>query len=114
MTYVEEICDDVTLIHGGDILLSGDLAQIKRELGQNKLQLRVEGLSQQALAQALESSFPGIQTQGHDEGLIIDTSGGLTQADILRFISQGNHNIASFGLYFPSLNDIFIDRAGEH
>ncbi len=41
MGYVEEVCDDVTLIHNGDILLSGKLDEIKRAEGQDKLFLSV-------------------------------------------------------------------------
>ena len=50
MGYVEEVCDDVTLIHEGSIRLTGDLDQIKREMGENLLLLRIEGLEDAALA----------------------------------------------------------------
>ena len=36
MSYVEELCDDVTLIDKGHILVNGDLKALKRELGENK------------------------------------------------------------------------------
>ena len=38
MGYVEEICDDIALIHRGDILLTGS-SDIKRDMGENKLRL---------------------------------------------------------------------------
>lgn len=113
MNYVEEICDDVTLIHEGDVLLSGDLSQIKRELGQDKLRLKVEGLAPQEVAQAVSARFPGVHVQPHEAELIIDAKGGVTQEALLGFIGEQGWVIADFGLYFPSLNDIFISRAGE-
>ena len=41
MGYVEEVCDDITLIHSGDILLSGNLDDIKRDMGEGKLHVAV-------------------------------------------------------------------------
>lgn len=114
MNYVEEVCDDICLIHQGDILLSGALDEIKRDLGQDKLQLRVENLSVEALDAALKARFPGLLTQPHDDDLILTMYGQLTQKDVLDFILSRNWTIEYFGLYFPSLNDIFIQRVGEH
>ena len=37
MSYVEEFCEDIVLINHGDIVLSGNLDQIKREYGHNRL-----------------------------------------------------------------------------
>jgi len=114
MNYVEEVCDDICLIHQGDILLSGALDEIKRDLGQDKLQMRVENLSVEALDAALKARFPGLLTQPHDDDLILTMHGQLTQKDVLDFILSRNWTIECFGLYFPSLNDIFIQRVGEH
>jgi ABC-2 type transport system ATP-binding protein len=113
MSYVEEVCDDITLIHEGNILLSGALDEIKRDLGQDKLRLRVEAMTLEALDTALKARFPDLLTQPHDDDLILDLKGRLTQKDVLDFILSQNYTIANFGLYFPSLNDIFIQRVGE-
>ncbi|NLD35022.1 MAG: ATP-binding cassette domain-containing protein [Clostridiales bacterium] len=113
MGYVEEICDDITLIHQGHILLTGDLEQIKRELGENKLQLRIEGMADEALAATLTRAFPVLLTQPHEDGLILDTQNQVTQRQILDYISQQGWIIHYYGLYTPSLNDIFIAKAGE-
>lgn len=113
MSYVEEVCDDITLIHGGHILLSGGLDEIKHRLGEGKLQLRAEGLADEQLARDIHQAFPAIQTQAHEQGLILDTQGVVSQGDILGFVQQQGITIRSFGLYTPSLNDIFISKAGE-
>jgi ABC-2 type transport system ATP-binding protein len=114
MGYVEEVCDDVTLIHEGSIRLTGDLQQIKREMGENKLQLRIEGLEDEDLARALQAQFPALQTQHHEDGLILDTQNQVSQQQILAFVSGQGWTIRSFGLYTPSLNDIFLAKVGEH
>ena len=113
MGYVEEVCDDVTLIHEGSIRLTGDLDQIKREMGENKLQLRIEGLEDAALAEKLQAQFPGLQVQHHENGLILDTGSRVTQQNILDFVSANGWAIRGFGLYTPSLNDIFLAKVGE-
>ena len=113
MGYVEEICDDITLIHGGRILMSGDLDQIKREMGEGKLQLRIEGVSDEQLAEKMRITFPETENMMHENGLILDTRGLVGQGDILRFIQKEGMTIHSFGLYQPSLSDIFISKAGE-
>ena len=113
MGYVEEICDDITLIHGGRILMSGDLDQIKREMGEGKLQLRIEGVSDEQLAEKMRITFPETESMMHENGLILDTRGRVGQGDILRFIQKEGMTIHSFGLYQPSLSDIFISKAGE-
>ena len=113
MGYVEEVCDDITLIHSGDILLSGNLDDIKRDMGEGKLQLRAEGMGDEALEGKIKAAFPGIETLRHENGLILDTKGKVSQGDILRFIEREGMTIRSFGLYTPSLNDIFISKAGE-
>jgi len=113
MNYVEEICDDVTLIHQGNILLTGDLEQIKRELGQNKLQLRIEGMDDAALADALRVAFPDIITLPHEDGLILDTQNRVTQQQVLDHVNRQGWIIHHYGLYTPSLNDIFIAKVGE-
>ncbi len=114
MGYVEEVCDDITLIHQGDILLSGSLEALKREMGEGKMQLRVENLPDSELAAALMAAFPQLETQPHENGLILDTKGRLTQQQILDFIVQGDLVVYRFGLYTPTLNDIFISKAGEN
>ncbi len=113
MGYVEEVCDDITLIHEGRILLSGSLDAIKREMGEGKLQLRAEGLPDAALADKMKAAFPGMDSSAHENGLILDTKGEIGQNDILRFVQREALTILSFGLYTPSLNDIFIAKAGE-
>lgn len=113
MSYVEELCDDITLIHAGRILMSGGLSQIKLGLGENKLQLRLEGVEDTALMEALRKQFPQLVIKPHEDGLILDTQSQLSQKELLDYINQQGWTILRFGLYTPSLNDIFIQKVGE-
>ena len=116
MGYVEEVCDDVTLIHEGDIVLSGSLDRIKREEGRDKLYLSLaQDEGQDELTRALQSAFPGLLvTNSRDgEGLILDTQGQALQDRLLTWLAGQQVTIRRFGLYEPSLTDIFIEKVGE-
>ncbi|MGI6636350.1 MAG: ABC transporter ATP-binding protein [Christensenellales bacterium] len=114
MNYVEEVCDDVTLIHEGDILLSGDLKALKRQMGQNKLALSVDGMTNSQVGEAVRAQFPQITLEHIEDMLVLDTHHAVTQQDILRFIAAQGWNVARFGMYEPSLNDIFVAKVRDH
>jgi len=112
MSYVEDVCDDVTLIHEGRILLSGDLDKIRREEGQNKLFLSVLS-ADETWERDLKAAFPTLLISPADDGLILDTQGTLTQGEIMAWLGRKGLILRRFGLYEPSLNDIFIQKAGD-
>ena len=114
MSYVEEVCDDVTLIHQGDIVLTGDLDQIKREEGRDKLLLSLSDPRQTAaLGDQLTQAFPGLHSTPVEDGLILDTQGQDLQGAIMGWLAGQAVPLRQFGLYEPSLTDIFIDKVGE-
>ena len=113
MSYVEEVCDDVTLIHEGNILLTGDLNQIKREEGQNKLQLSLAEGDLDPLQKQLQAAFPQLHITGRNGSLVLDTRGQDLQAQLMAWLAEQEVRLRSFGLYEPSLTDIFIRKVGE-
>lgn len=112
MGYVEEICDDVTLIHEGEIILSGNLNQIKRERGENKLFLSPALPWKQGAEDRLRAAFPGLEIKPSSEGMILNTGTRYTQKDLFSYLVQNGLEVERFSLYTPSLNDIFIALAG--
>lgn len=57
MSYVEEFCDDIAILNRGEVVLSGDLKEIKREFGKDCLVLSALGITPKELAQILECNF---------------------------------------------------------
>ena len=57
MSYVEEFCDDIAILNRGEVVLSGDLKEIKLEFGKDRLVLSALGISPKELAQILERDF---------------------------------------------------------
>ncbi|MDO5021723.1 MAG: ATP-binding cassette domain-containing protein [Eubacteriales bacterium] len=113
MSYVEEVCDDICLIHSGDILLTGSLDDIKRERGFGKLLFKGENVKVNEADTAIKQAFPEVQTEIFDgDSLVIDTKSQYSQEDLLRFITDKGWTIVRFGMFEPSLNDIFISLVG--
>ena len=115
MNYVEEFCEDIVILHNGNVVLGGELKQIKKEFGKNRLVLRVadKTLSQlQTLCKTELSSF--IQTNEiKDDVLIIELCEGITKQDVLQALLERKIDIEKFMVYEPSLTDIFVAKAGD-
>lgn len=113
MSYVEEVCDDICLINDGNVLLTGGLDEIKRERGFGKLLLKVENIPVSETQHAIEGAFPKAHTEVMDkDSIIIDTGSNYSQEEILRFIISKGWRIVRFGMFEPSLNDIFLSLVG--
>lgn len=113
MGYVEEICDDITLIDHGSILMTGNLNRIKRRFGENKLLLRMDGAPTDTWRERLQKDFPSGDVLLSPDGLIL-SGGGMTQAAMLEWLKGRSETVARFGVYEPGLNDIFVQLAGEN
>ena len=45
--------------------------------------------------------------------VIVTLNEGVTQWDVIEKLKAGNVEIRNYGVYTPSLNDIFVERVGE-
>ena len=113
MGYVEEVCDDVTLIHEGNILLSGDLEAVKRAEGSGKLILQAAEPSPPGWREALAQAFPDVLLTDTPRGVVLDTKGRDLQAGVLRWLAGQSLTVRNFGAYEPLLTEIFIRKAGD-
>lgn len=107
MGYVEEFCDDITFIQNGNIILTGDLKETKRNLGKNKLRLRALDMSLEELETKL-SDFKEIKISKDRHSLIVECQEDMTPNGLLSQVIEGNIPIELFSYYEPSLEDIFI------
>ena len=71
MSHVEEFCDDIAILNHGEVVLKGDLKEIKREFGRDRLVLSSLEETSQELAERLRRDFSdlldvdqSIKTQG--------------------------------------------------
>lgn len=107
MNYIEEFCQDIAILNQGKIAISGNLEQIKRSYPRDRLticspQYR-EMLSQ--LGNRCKLVQPG-------ELLLHLDSPDQKQAVMGNLVAQ--YDIDRIQVYEPSLNDIFVEYAGDH
>ena len=114
MSYVEEFCEDIVLINHGEVVLSGNLDQIKREYGHNRLVIGLEaGTDHQE--QLLEEQLGDlIRVTGHrKDQVIVEMKEGCTRERLLAGLLEKKLIPEEFGNYEPSLTEIFVERAGD-
>ena len=116
MSYVEEFCEDIVIINHGEVVLSGHLDTIKRDFGKDQLVLSALDLSPEEFTDQLQSRLSDIvQITGQTkEDVIVRLNEGISRRELLAKLSQlEDISIEHFETYKPSLNDIFVARAGE-
>ena len=116
MSYVEEFCEDIVIINHGEVVLSGYLDTIKRDFGKDQLVLSALDLSPEEFTDQLQSRLSDIVriTGQTKEDVIVRLNEGVSRRELLAKLSQMEDiSMEHFETYKPSLNDIFVARAGE-
>ena len=115
MSYVEEFCDHIAIINQGEVVLAGQLKEIKKAYGEKRLVLAAENLPQEALAERVTKEFSDlVRLSGRKrEFLILELADGHTKKELLERLAKSDIGIERFGNYEPSLNDIFVAKVGE-
>lgn len=112
MNYVEEFCEEIVILHHGDIVLQGNLKQIKKDFGRNRIVLRAthDNLDQ-VLKEQCKDLFQ-IYTQ-KDTDYILELHTGITRQQALQKLMDLGVDIEAFYVYEASLTDIFVEKAGD-
>ena len=115
MGYIEEFCKDIALIHQGEVVLKGNLKDIKGAYGKNRLTLRDGKRSMEELQQLLQGKMSSIlrSVERAKEQLIIELQPGRQKEEFLKQALELDLDIEGFGLYEPTLEDIFVEKAGD-
>lgn len=115
MSHVEEFCDEIAIMNHGDIVLSGNLRDIKREFGKDRLVVASLSETPEVLANLLKTKFSDlldVEKIQQNQVVIRENQEGNKLAIMQRLINEGV-DIEYFGLYEPSLHDIFVEKAGD-
>ncbi len=116
MSYVEEFCEDVVIINHGEVVLRGNLMDIKREFGENQLVLSGVGMSVEDTKEVVEGKLTDLVelTGTIKEDVIVRLLDGVTRNQLLKRLTEvDGFSIEHFETYKPSLNDIFVAKVGE-
>lgn len=115
MSYVEEFCEDIVIINHGDVVLSGNIDDIKSEYGKGRKIISATNYSLEELENMCRSKMADkVEVLGKNKSaVIISLKEGTNQWDVLDAFKSHNVDVKIFGAYEPSLNDIFVSRVGE-
>lgn len=117
MSYVEEFCENIAIINHGNIVLKGELRDIKKDYGRNRLVISAENLSLNELKAVLEKNYHDIVkiSSVKKDFIILELINGKTKKDMLaRLSADAEIDVFHFGNYEPTLNDIFVEKAGDN
>ncbi|NLY81755.1 MAG: ATP-binding cassette domain-containing protein [Clostridiales bacterium] len=107
MNYVESFCDDIALIDEGKIVLEGTLSEIKKTSGEGKLRLRFGNMSD---LDFLDDHNYAIEK----EDIILSLNIGETKEEFIKNLLEKGIEVSMFMDYLPSLQEIFIEKVGNH
>lgn len=115
MSYVEEFCDEIAIMNHGDVVLSGNLRELKREFGKDRLVVSSLNETSEELAELLQTKFSDLLDieKVQKERVIIRKKEENGKTAIMQRLIEEGIDIEFFGLYEPSLNDIFVEKAGD-
>ncbi|GAL64878.1 ABC transporter ATP-binding protein [Algibacter lectus] len=111
MESVEELCDDIALIHKSNKILEGKLVDVKRQFKSNTFEVGIRSNNQpelkQELAQKFDVSDAYFKTLENELKLNIKLQDSQKSNDLLGFLASKGE-VSHFVELIPSVNDIFI------
>ncbi len=106
MNYIEEFCDNIAILNGGKVVLQGDLQAIKRNYTRDKLVVRSDNTA--LIIDELASSCDVI----NDGELLVRLSSPENKQSMMQSLIS-KYDIDEIKVFEPTLNDIFVEYAGN-
>ena len=112
MESVEELCDNIALINKSHLVLSGGVDEIRRQYGNNHVELIYSGENALAPVEGLFSVISDADDNGRHTAVLSLDQEGLGNEVLTAVIGQGLL-VNSFKELLPRMNDIFIKLVTE-
>ena len=106
MSYIEEFCDSIAILNNGKVALHGDLHDIKRDYPRDRLVVRTEK------PEAITADFGSACSLTENGNLLIQLSSANDKKSTMARLVE-SYDIDEIKVYEPSLNDIFVEYAGD-
>ncbi len=106
MSYIEEFCDSIAIINKGEVAITGDLHEIKRDYPRDRLAIR------SAQVERIAADFPGQTVTAENGELILRLNDPGEKMAVMQKLSA-EYDIDEVRVFEPSLNDIFVQYAGD-
>jgi ABC-2 type transport system ATP-binding protein len=106
MSYIEEFCDSIAILNKGVVAISGDLRDIKRAYPRDRLVVR----SQES--DKIAADFGDVCKVMENGDLMIRLGDPAEKKAVMTRLVE-SYDIDEVKVYEPSLNDIFVEYAGD-
>ena len=116
MESVEELCDDIALIHKSNKLIEGKLEDVKRSYRTNTFEIGILTQNIDALMVDLTRNFKvsPANFKSLDNDLKLEVSIGGTSANELLNVMMVHGQVTHFAEKIPMINDIFIQNVTQN
>ncbi len=106
MSYIEEFCDSIAILGHGKVVLQGDLHDIKRDYPRDRLTVRTE------TPEAIIADFGSACSLTENGAILIRLACADEKRAVMERLAR-EYDIDEVGVFEPSLNDIFVEYAGD-
>ena len=106
MNYIEEFCDSIAILNAGKVVLSGDLHDIKRNYTRDRLVVRTE------YPEKIKADLGSWCTELETGELMIQLASASDKQAVMKRLVD-SYDIDEVKVFEPSLNDIFVEYAGQ-
>lgn len=117
MESVEELCDDIALIHKSNKILDGKILDVKRAYKSNTFEVGISTPNNGALEKELSDTFKiecaNFKTLSNELKLNIQLDVNQSSNDLLNYLTSKGE-VSHFVELIPSVNDIFIQTVTEN
>ncbi|MBQ6286917.1 MAG: ATP-binding cassette domain-containing protein [Bacteroidales bacterium] len=112
MESVEELCDEIALINKSRLVITGGVDQIRREHGNNNIELVYTGDTAVSSIEGVFTVLSDVDNAGRHTA-VLTLGEGVTSNEVLSALLQSGIVINSFKELIPRMNDIFIKLVTE-
>ena len=106
MAYIEEFCDSIAIINAGKVVLQGDLRDIKRNYVRDRLVVSTE------MPEKIKAGFANACSEAENGSLVIQLASAADKQRVMKRLVE-EYDIDEVKVFEPSLNDIFVEYAGN-
>lgn len=107
MNYIEEFCDDILILNGGSVAVSGPIKEIKHSFTHGKAVIR-SNENEKLMKILSEASFIK-DTDALKDGIVVSLEESYGMSDLLKLLTNSDADIKSVSEYEPDLSEIFVE-----
>ena len=102
MSYIEEFCDSIAIIHAGRVVVSGDLHEIKRTYPRDRLVVSSRD------GEGIKADLGDRCVEREDGTLLIRLDDPEEKREMMKRLVE-SYDVDEVKVFEPSLNDIFVE-----